>query len=68
MQYLAEPYYVGVLTAAKLHGAAHHTPQEFQVVVNCQLRNIEKEGKRIRFLKNKDLDVVPLEQKKVPTE
>lgn len=67
MQYLEEPYYVGVLSAAKLHGASHHAPQEFQVVVNTQMRNIEKSGTRIRFLKNKDLDVVPLEKKKVPT-
>src|SRR5687768_5785413 len=27
------PYYVGLLTAAQYHGAAHQRPQEFQVVV-----------------------------------
>ena len=26
-------YYVGLLSAAQYHGAAHHRPQEFQVVV-----------------------------------
>ena len=32
MRHLRRPYYVGVLSAAGLHGAAHQQPQEFQVV------------------------------------
>src|ERR1035441_8373570 len=27
-----KPYYVGLLSAAQLYGAAHHAPQEFQVM------------------------------------
>lgn len=27
------PYYVGLLSAAQLYGAAHHSPMEFQVIV-----------------------------------
>ncbi|MDE2142398.1 MAG: type IV toxin-antitoxin system AbiEi family antitoxin [Elusimicrobia bacterium] len=30
---MARPYYVGLLSAAQVHGAAHHRPQEFQVVI-----------------------------------
>jgi hypothetical protein len=26
-------YYAGLLSAAQYHGAAHHRPQEFQIVV-----------------------------------
>ena len=28
MKYLERPYYVGLLSAAQIHGAAHHAPQE----------------------------------------
>lgn len=38
MKFLGQPYYVGLLSAAALHGAAHHQPQEFQVVTNKQFR------------------------------
>lgn len=33
MKHMGRPYYVGLLSAAQLHGAAHHRPQEFQVVI-----------------------------------
>lgn len=32
MAYLGQPYYVGLLSAAAIHGAAHQHPQVFQVV------------------------------------
>lgn len=34
MRHLDVPYYVGWLTAAALHGSAHHAPQVFQVAVS----------------------------------
>ena len=33
MDRLEVPYYAGLLTAARYHGAAHQQPQIFQVVV-----------------------------------
>ena len=33
MEHRNIPYYAGLLSAAQYHGAAHHRPQEFQVVV-----------------------------------
>src|SRR5690606_34243495 len=33
MKRLSVPYYAGLLTAARYHGAAHQQPQQFQVVV-----------------------------------
>ena len=32
------PYYVGILTAAALHGASHQQPQEFQVITDRSVR------------------------------
>jgi len=33
MDYLKEPYYAGMLTAAEHYGAAHQRPQAFQVLL-----------------------------------
>lgn len=38
MKFHGHPYYVALLTAAALHGAAHQQPQEFQVITKAQLR------------------------------
>ena len=41
MQFLDLPYYIGVLSAAALHGAAHQQPQEYHVVrEQGQLENL----------------------------
>ena len=40
MRYLQHPYYVGLLTAAAYHGAAHQQPQQFQVVAAASLRPV----------------------------
>lgn len=50
MSYLGRPYYVGLLTAAALHGAASQVPQEFQVVTDRPLRRIDVGRQRIRFI------------------
>lgn len=51
MKFLGKSYYVGCLSAAAWHGAAHQRPQETQVVVAEQVRNIETRAVRIRFLR-----------------
>lgn len=40
MAFLGAPYYAGLLTAAEIHGAAHHKPQVFQVVTSQNRRPI----------------------------
>ncbi|MCC2666596.1 MAG: hypothetical protein K0R24_1352 [Gammaproteobacteria bacterium] len=40
MKHLKRPYYVGLLTAAALHGAAHQQAMTFQVVTHKPIRNI----------------------------
>ena len=41
MQYVGQPYYAALLTAAELHGAAHQRPQEFQVMTTRPIRSLE---------------------------
>lgn len=67
MDYLGKPYYVGVLSAAKLHGAAHHQPMEFQVVSLEPMQDIEEGRTVIRFIENSKIDVVPVNEEKVRT-
>jgi len=57
MAHLNLLYYVGLLSAAALHGAAHQRPQEFQVLTEKQLRPILVKGLSIRFFVKKNLDV-----------
>jgi len=49
MKSLGRYYYVGLLSAAALHGAAHQQPQEFQVVTDKTLRRTAVGRTRIRF-------------------
>jgi len=67
MAYLRRPYYVGLLSAAALHGAAHQSPQEFQVVTDRPLRPIEVGRTRIRFVKKAHLAKTPTVGVKAPT-
>lgn len=50
MSHLNKSYYVGLLSAAAIHGAAHQQPQEFQVVTGITLRQMKAGRSRIRFL------------------
>jgi predicted transcriptional regulator of viral defense system len=50
MALIGKPYYVGLLSAAQIHGAAHHRPQSFQVVIpDRSIRPIRAGNARIRF-------------------
>lgn len=56
MNFLGESYYVGLLSAAALHGAAHQQPQEFQIIASRQLKPALAGRSRIRFLLKKHID------------
>lgn len=58
MKYLEQSYYVGLLTAASLHGTAHHRPQEFQVVTDRPTRPVRSGRVRLRFVVNSEIDRV----------
>jgi predicted transcriptional regulator of viral defense system len=49
-------YYVGLLSAASLHGAAHQQPMEFQVVADKVLRPLTVGGVRMRFFFSRRVD------------
>lgn len=56
MSFIGQPYYVGCLSAAAIHGAAHQRPQEQQVVVPAHVRMVDKKAVRIRFLHFTEMD------------
>jgi predicted transcriptional regulator of viral defense system len=67
MQYIGQPYYAGVLTAAALHGAAHQRPQEYHVVIPVSRRAIRARGSRIRFFRRADVGQVQTEPRQTYT-
>jgi predicted transcriptional regulator of viral defense system len=50
MHLIGRPYYVGVLSASALHGAAHQQPQEFQVISDRPQRPMQVGRGKIRFM------------------
>lgn len=51
MSHLRRPYYVGLLSAAALHGAAHQQPMSFYVIQGgAPLREISTEKHKIDFI------------------
>ncbi len=67
MAFSERPYYVGMLSAASLHGAAHQQPQEFQVVTAGQLRPVEVGRGRIRFFQKREVVSTPVVSVKTET-
>jgi predicted transcriptional regulator of viral defense system len=66
MEYIGIPYYVGLLSAAQYYGAAHHRPQQFQVVTNQKRRPINCGRIRIVFITKKDIQNVPTQKFNTP--
>jgi len=67
MKHLGERYYVGVLSAAALHGAGHQQAQELQVVVGTPLRPVTVGRARVAFLRKRRLDRTPTTKAKTDT-
>jgi predicted transcriptional regulator of viral defense system len=67
MKFHQHPYYVGLLSAAALHGAAHQQPQVFQVVIDTTLRPITVGRSRIRFFLKWHLAETPTTEVKTET-
>jgi predicted transcriptional regulator of viral defense system len=64
MRSLELPYYVGLLSAAALHGAAHQQVQQLQIVVPRQERPLKVPGLSIRFFPKAEFAATPLLQRK----
>jgi predicted transcriptional regulator of viral defense system len=67
MKFLRQPYYVGLLSAAAIHGAAHQQPQEFHVVIPEALRSIKVGSLQIRFFKKASMKSSSTEDAKTQT-
>lgn len=67
MKYMGRPYYVGLLSAAQLHGAAHHRPQEFQVVIPRRAVRLIRVGNvQVRFYGKGPFDRSEMQDIKTP--
>ncbi|MCC6157672.1 MAG: type IV toxin-antitoxin system AbiEi family antitoxin [Deltaproteobacteria bacterium] len=66
MNHLGLDYYVGLLSAAEYHGAAHHRPQTFQVIVAINRRPIECGDVRVRFFARRNVQEIPTIAKNTP--
>lgn len=66
MDHLGEVYYAGLLSAAEYHGAAHHRPQIFQVVVAKPRRSIQCGRVKIDFIVKKNIDAMPTQSRNTP--
>jgi predicted transcriptional regulator of viral defense system len=66
MHYLNGNYYVGLLSAAQLYGAAHQNPQVFQVLTNQKRRDIKCGSFKITFITKSALEQTPTQQFKTP--
>jgi predicted transcriptional regulator of viral defense system len=66
MKRLGLSYYTGLLSAAQLHGAAHHRPQEYQVMVAKSRRPITCGTVRVAFVMRKNISAIPLQSFNTP--
>lgn len=67
MRFLGHDYYVGYLSAAEAHGAAHQRPQVFQVVTSGRLQDRSFGRVRIEFTTSSDTGRRPTVEKNTPT-
>ncbi len=68
MKFLDRDYYVGLLNAAALHGAAHQQPQSYSIITTgVPLRNIQTDQVNIRFFIKKTWNQNEIENRKVST-
>ena len=60
MRYLDQPYYVGLLSAAAIYGAAHQQPMVFQVVTSKPTRDMLVGKVAIRFSTSRRVEQLPV--------
>jgi len=68
MSFLRKPYYVGLMSAAAMHGAGHQQPHEFYVVIpKTPKRPINKQNIRINFLVKNEILTHGIQERKTDT-
>ncbi len=67
MAFLKQPYYMGLLSAAAIHGAAHQQPMLSQVVTSIPTREIRAGRTVIQFLMSRKVEKMPVTQVQTET-
>jgi predicted transcriptional regulator of viral defense system len=67
MNSLERRYYVGVLTAAALHGAAHQQPMVFQVIADHPVRDMAAGRVRIEIHASRSVGKMPVDRVQTET-
>ncbi|MCP4603306.1 MAG: hypothetical protein GY847_22785, partial [Proteobacteria bacterium] len=67
MAYLRQPYYVGLLSAAAIHGASHQQPQVFQVVTSLPTDSMTAGTVKLRFFRKRGIERIQTVQTKTET-
>jgi len=67
MRYLGQPYYVGLLSAAAIHGAAHQQPWVFQVVTSKPTREMRVGKVAMQFSMSSKVEQMPVMEKQTET-
>lgn len=67
MKAMKLPYYVGLLSAAGIHGASHQQPQVFQVLTVRPVRPLQVGRARLRFFASKNAAEAAVQGVKTPT-
>jgi predicted transcriptional regulator of viral defense system len=67
MTFLGHKYYVGFLSAARLHGAAHQAPMVLQIATPALLRSRHVGGGRIQFVQRSTISSSSTQRVNVPT-
>ena len=67
MKFIGCPYYVALLSAAAIFGAAHQQPQVFHVITDRPRRDINISGLRISFFMKSRMEKTPVIKVKTAT-
>ena len=67
MLHVGQPYYVGLLSAAILHGAAHQQPQQYHIVTTKPMREARLKNLVLRFFVKKGFSHTSVIRIKVQT-
>jgi predicted transcriptional regulator of viral defense system len=66
MEHLGLKYYIGLLSAAAVHGAAHQRPQVFQVVIPPSRPRIRCGETQVQFVARRNAEEIPTLKKNTP--
>ena len=67
MAYMDQPYYVGLLSAAAIHGAAHQQPMVFQVITSKPTRMALSGKVSLQFVTSSRVENMPVVERQTET-